>query len=73
MFQPIPFNQDQFQWQQAQRILELLSALSYRSSALDSYLKDIACGVSQLLSLDWSVVTFCWAGKEKRHGSKKAD
>ncbi len=65
MFQPLPFNQDQFQWQQAQRILALLSALSHRSSALDSYLKDIACGVSQLLNLDWSVVTFCWAGKEK--------
>ena len=65
MVQPLFFNQDQFQWQQAQRILELLSALSYRSSALDSYLKDIACGVSQLLNLDWSVVTFCWADQEK--------
>ena len=65
MVQPLPFNQSQFQWQQAQRILELLSALSYRSSSIDSYLKDIACGVSQLLGLDWSVVTFCWDGKEK--------
>ena len=65
MVERLPLNQSQFQWQQAQRVLELLSALSYRSEALDSYLKEIACGISQLLSLDWSVVTFCWTGKEK--------
>lgn len=49
----------------AQQILELLSALSYRAEALDSYLHQIAVGVSQLLSLDWSVVTFCEADREK--------
>ncbi|MDJ0576387.1 MAG: GAF domain-containing sensor histidine kinase [Xenococcaceae cyanobacterium MO_234.B1] len=65
MVERLPLNQSQFQWQQAQRVLELLSALSYHSEALDSYLKEIAYGVSQLLSLDWSVVTFCWTGKEK--------
>ncbi len=47
---PCPFPQ-QLQWQQAQPLLELLSALSYRSEALDSYLQEIAGGVSQL-SLD---------------------
>jgi signal transduction histidine kinase len=40
-----------------QRTLELLSSLSYRAGELDSYLKEIACGVSQLIGLDWSVVT----------------
>ncbi|HIK50143.1 MAG TPA: GAF domain-containing protein [Oscillatoriales cyanobacterium M59_W2019_021] len=40
-----------------QRTLELLSSLSYRVGELDRYLKDIACGVSQLIGLDWSVVT----------------
>lgn len=40
-----------------QRTLELLSSLSYRAGELDSYLTKIACGVSQLIDLDWSVVT----------------
>ena len=65
MVDRLPSNQIQFQWQQAQQILGLLSSLSYSSEALDSYLQEIACGVSQLLNLDWSVVTFCWADKEK--------
>ncbi|VEP18722.1 Signal transduction histidine kinase [Hyella patelloides LEGE 07179] len=65
MVQPLSSNQDQFQWQQAQRILEMLSTLSYRASGLDSYLKELVCGLSQLLSLDWSVVTCCWEDKEK--------
>ena len=65
MVEQLPLNPSQFQWQQAQQILGLLSSLSYTSKALDSYLKEIACGVSQLLNLDWSVVTFCWADREK--------
>ena len=65
MVEGLPSNQSQFQWLQAQRILELISALSYGSESLDNYLNEIACGVSQLLNLDWSVVTFCWADKEK--------
>ncbi|PSB03853.1 GAF domain-containing sensor histidine kinase [Merismopedia glauca] len=46
-------------WQQAQPILEALSALSYRSGELDAYLQEIAASVSHLLELDWSVVTLC--------------
>ncbi len=65
MVEALPSNQSQFQWLQAQGILELISALSYGSESLDNYLNEIACGVSQLLNLDWSVVTFCWADKEK--------
>jgi hypothetical protein len=52
-------------WQQAQNILEVLSALSYNAGELDSYLHHIACGVSQLLGLDWSVVTLCRDGQER--------
>ncbi|ELR97309.1 GAF domain-containing sensor histidine kinase [Gloeocapsa sp. PCC 73106] len=46
-------------WQQAQAILEILSSLSYQSNNLDSYLHEIACSVSYLIKLDWSVVTLC--------------
>jgi signal transduction histidine kinase len=52
-------------WRQAHRILEVLSALSYRAGELKSYLRDIACGVSELLNLDWSVVTLCQNGQER--------
>jgi signal transduction histidine kinase len=52
-------------WQQAQPILEALSALSYRSGELDRYLYEIACSVSHLLELDWSVVTLCKDGIER--------
>ncbi|NJO44068.1 MAG: GAF domain-containing protein [Cyanobacteria bacterium RU_5_0] len=52
-------------WQQAQRILEVLASLSYRAGEIDRYLHQIACGVSQLVGLDWSVVTICQDGKER--------
>lgn len=52
-------------WQQAQRILEILSSLSYEASNLDRYLQEIAAGVSQLLELDWSVVTLCWESEDR--------
>jgi len=52
-------------WEQAQRILEVLSSLSYRANQLDEYLQQIACGVSQLVGLDWSVVTVCQGGQER--------
>ena len=52
-------------WQQADRILELLSSLSYRANELDCYLHQIARGVSRLLGLDWSVVTLCKNGEER--------
>jgi signal transduction histidine kinase len=49
-----------------QRTLELLSSLSYRVGELDLYLQDIACGVSQLIGLDWSVVTLlCGEGQDR--------
>jgi len=44
---------------QDRRVLEVLSALSYRADELDSHLHTIACNVSQLLGIDWSVVTLC--------------
>jgi signal transduction histidine kinase len=39
--------------------MEVLSSLSYRSGELNHYLHDIACGVSKLIGIDWSVVTLC--------------
>ncbi len=53
----------QFSWNQAQALLEILSSLSYRSQNLNGYLTEIACGVSHLLDIDWSVVTCC--GREE--------
>jgi PAS domain S-box-containing protein len=49
----------------AHRVLEVLTALSYRSSDLNAYLQGVVTGISQLLRLDWSVVTLC-RGKEER-------
>jgi signal transduction histidine kinase len=46
-------------FQQQQRTLVILSALSYRSGELRSYLQEVARGVSELIGVDWSVVTFC--------------
>lgn len=51
-------------WQQRQT-LEILSSLSYRSGNLNDYLKDLASGVSQLIAIDWVVVTLCQNGFEK--------
>ncbi|MEM9137906.1 MAG: GAF domain-containing protein, partial [Cyanobacteria bacterium P01_F01_bin.42] len=39
------------------RVLQSLSSLSYREGDLKAYLNEIACGVSKLMDLDWSVVT----------------
>ncbi|HEY9643550.1 MAG TPA: GAF domain-containing protein, partial [Coleofasciculaceae cyanobacterium] len=58
-------------WQQEQQILEVLSSLSYRVGELDSYLGKIACGVSQLLGVDWAVVTLCQAGVEQVMASNR--
>ncbi|WP_218082477.1 GAF domain-containing sensor histidine kinase [Anthocerotibacter panamensis] len=51
-------------WQQAQQILDILSALSYRTGDLQTYLQTIASGVSQLLGVDWSLVALCEDGTE---------
>lgn len=48
-----------------QKILEVLYALSYRTRDLKGYLKIIAQGVSELLHIDWSVVTFCRENEER--------
>ena len=48
-------------WQQRQT-MEILSSISYRAGELSHYLKELACGVSQLLAIDWSVVTLCQDG-----------
>ena len=53
------------QWQQERQALVVLSSLSYRTGELSRYLEEIACGVSQLLGVDWSVVTLCQKGFEK--------
>lgn len=50
---------------QEQRVLELLTALSYRTGELRAYLQAIAQGVNELIGLDWSVVTFCQDGSER--------
>jgi PAS domain S-box-containing protein len=48
-----------------QRILEVLSSLSYRTGELKSYLCEVAQGVSDLIGLDWSVVTLCQDESER--------
>ncbi len=45
--------------QRKQQALAMLSSLSYRDGKLSEYLKEIACGVSQLIGIDLSVVTIC--------------
>lgn len=54
---------------QERRVLELLASLSYRSGELSMYLRQIAGGVSQLVNVDWSVVTLCADGAGQILGS----
>ena len=56
---------DTFRWQQEQHALEVLSSLSYRTDELNHYLQAVARGVSELIGLDWSVVTLCQDGQEQ--------
>lgn len=51
-------------WQRERQIIELLSSLNYRTGELSSYLHNIACGVSELIGVDWTVVTYCQEGFE---------
>ncbi|MBW4626628.1 MAG: GAF domain-containing protein [Brasilonema octagenarum HA4186-MV1] len=51
-------------WQRELRAMTLLSSLNYRTGELCSYLHNIACGVSELIEVDWSVVTLCQEGFE---------
>ncbi|MCY6490455.1 GAF domain-containing sensor histidine kinase [Leptolyngbya sp. GGD] len=48
-----------------QRTLAILSSLSYRTGELSSYLYEVAQGVSELIGLDWSVVTYCQGDSER--------
>lgn len=48
-----------------QRTMELLSALSYRAGELKPYLQSTAKSVSELIGLDWSVLTLCQDGLER--------
>lgn len=50
---------------QQRQTMKILSSLSYRTGELNHYLKDLACGVSQLIAIDWAVVTLCQDGFEK--------
>ncbi|WP_373525599.1 ATP-binding protein [Nostoc sp.] len=51
-------------WQRERQIIARLSSLNYRTGELGSYLHNIACGVSELIEVDWTVVTFCQEGFE---------
>ncbi len=51
-------------WQREQQAMAILSSLSYRTGELSHYLHDIACAVSQLVNVDWTVVTICQEGFE---------
>lgn len=48
-----------------QRTLAILSSLSYRTGELSSYLQEVAQSVSELIGLDWSVVTYCQDDQER--------
>ena len=48
-----------------QRVLEVLSSLSYRTGELTRYLQEVAQGVSELIGLDWSTITLCRDGFER--------
>jgi PAS domain S-box-containing protein len=48
-----------------QRVLEVLSSLSYRAGELHPYLREVAQGVTDLIGLDWSVITLCQDGFEQ--------
>jgi len=51
-------------WQRERQAMAILSSLSYRTGELNCYLHDIACAVSQLVDVDWTVVTICQEGFE---------
>ncbi|BAZ66194.1 GAF sensor signal transduction histidine kinase [Fischerella sp. NIES-4106] len=51
-------------WERERQIIVRLSSLNYRTGELGSYLHNIACGVSELIGVDWTVITFCQEGFE---------
>jgi signal transduction histidine kinase len=54
---------------QERHVLELLSSLSYRTGELPTYLQQIASGVSQLIGVDWSIITLYESGVGQIVGS----
>lgn len=52
-------------WQKSHKILSVLASLSYRTKDLPSYLEAVANGVSELLMMDWTVVTLCQENEEQ--------
>lgn len=46
-------------FQQEHQVLEYLTALSYRTGDLGTYLNEIVRGVSLLIHSDWTIVTIC--------------
>ncbi len=62
----LPKNQapKRYSWQTS-HTLEVLSSLSYRTGELKGFLKLVADSVSELMGLDWAVVTLCQEGVER--------
>lgn len=60
----VVFIQNKDRRRNQQRTLEILSSLSYRTGELKEYLQLVASSVSELLDLDWAVVTLCGEGFE---------
>lgn len=52
-------------WQKSHKILSVLASLSYRTKDLQNYLEAVANGVSELLMMDWTVVTLCKENEEQ--------
>jgi signal transduction histidine kinase len=57
-------SRQQLAWQRERQAMAILSSLNYRTGELNGYLHNIACAVSQLVDVDWTVVTICQAGFE---------
>ncbi len=58
------FPQSQNRTTKQQQTLEVLSSLSYSTGELSEYLQLVANSVSELIGLDWAVVTLCQEGYE---------
>lgn len=58
-------NPSEIQSWQEQRTIEVLSSLSYRTGELNGYLQLVATSVSELIGLDWAVVTLCRDGFDR--------
>ncbi|MDJ0677426.1 MAG: ATP-binding protein [Calothrix sp. MO_167.B42] len=59
MTQTDPISFSSHDSQRGRRALAILSNLSYRTDQFSYYLREITFSISELLQLDWSVVTLC--------------